>query len=225
MPNYDFVLIIDSDALFLDQEKRIEDLVHKYIDNHENVCIVAGEDCLNENSCYAKNALNTGVMLFANKPKTLQIIDHWISAADKECSDWKYRHTREQMCLQILKDQKYNDNIKIIPYYEMNGEDGKWVRYYMDMPNEDRFKLFEKHFLDFFASECNLPTTSLTPQILSKEFLTTLTPKILSKEGYCMCNVHTKRNKPLYKYLLFFFLLLLFGLFVSRMPIRRRKIV
>jgi hypothetical protein len=166
LSNYDYILIIDSDALFLNQEKRIEDIIHKYIDNSKETCIIAGEDCQTKDNCYSKDALNAGVMLFANKPKTLTIIDHWMKAAENECVDWKYQHTREQMCLQILKDQKYNDNIKIIPHDEINGADGNWIRHYMATSNEDRIAIFNKHFHDFFRDECPSLSPMMTPSCL-----------------------------------------------------------
>lgn len=169
LAHYDFIFIIDSDAIFLDHEKKIENLIHKYMEKDKDVCILAGEDCLKEGSCYAKHALNAGVMLFANKPQTFVIIDHWISAAEKECSDWKHQHTREQMCLQILKERNYDKNIKIIPYHEINGADGKWVRHYMDTSNDERSRVFDNHFTDFFRDECHFLQTSIAPHQPVKE--------------------------------------------------------
>lgn len=175
LPMYDYLLLIDSDALFLDHNQKIEDLIQKHIEKNKDVCIIAGEDCRDKDSCYAKNALNTGAMLFVNKPQTLKIIDHWMNAAEKECADWKYRHTREQMCLQILKEKQYDKHIKIIPYHEINGADGNWIRHYMDMSGEERMKFFNEHFQNFFGQECRNFYTSYSPQ--------TTTPPIV-KENY-----------------------------------------
>lgn len=169
LPHYDYVFFIDSDAVFLNQEQKIEHLIKKYIGKDKDVCIVSGEDCYHQNMCWDKKNLNTGAMLFVNRPKTLQILDHWLKAADGECSNWKYQHTREQMCLQILKNTKYNKHIKTIPYQEINGLDGKWVRHYMFTSTEERMKLFNQHFQDFFGQECRNFYTSMSPKLLAKE--------------------------------------------------------
>jgi hypothetical protein len=153
LPHYDYLFFIDSDAIFIDHEQKVETLVQKYMKTKE-VCILAGEDCLNKTTCWDKDNLNTGSMLFANNPQTLKILDHWVSAADKECLDWKYRHTREQMCLQILKEKHYPQSIKTVPYYEMNGIDGTWIHHYMAMSTEERSHFLGGHFQDLFQKEC-----------------------------------------------------------------------
>lgn len=102
-------------------------------------------------------------MLFVNKPKTIELLDHWLSAANKECTAWKYQHTREQMCLQILYDKKYKKNIKIIPYDEINGMDGKWVKHYMNTSKEERLENMKKHFHDLFDKECMAYFSTQTP--------------------------------------------------------------
>lgn len=161
LPHYDYLFYIDSDAVFTNQENTIENFVQKHVQN-KDTCIIAGEDCLKRDHCWAKNGLNAGTLLFVNRPQTFKILDHWFSAMDKECADWKYVHTREQMCLQILLDKYYKKHIKIIPYDEMNGLDGKWIQHYMQMTNEERIKYMSPFFHKFFEEECHIPVLSST---------------------------------------------------------------
>jgi hypothetical protein len=129
--NYEYLLIIDSDAIFIDFEKSLDYLINTYFTN-DDICIIAGGDCFNSSTCWgAKDDLNAGVMLFKNIPKTFEILNNWYEAANNECIDWKYQHPREQQCLNILKS-KYNNNIKVIPHYEMNGVDGIYIRHYLN---------------------------------------------------------------------------------------------
>lgn len=110
-------------------------------------------------------------MLFANKPQTIRILDDWVVAADKECAQYKYAHPREQKCLHILKEKKYDRYIKIIPYDEINGRDGKWVRHYMGTTSDERLVIFHQHFQDVFNDTCPpMPP----PQKISKHAITTL---------------------------------------------------
>lgn len=154
LPNYDYLFFIDSDAIFINHEKTVETLIEKYMKKTKKISVLVGEDCLNKTTCWDKNNLNTGAMLFKNTPDTIKILDKWINAANNECVDWKYRHTREQMCLQILKDKYYPHTIKTIPYHEINGVDGTWINHYMDMSAEERTRFLSKHFTDFFQTEC-----------------------------------------------------------------------
>ena len=168
LPNYDYVLFIDSDAVFWDHDTRIEDMIQRHIG--KGVCVVIGEDCRDKNFCWDKQALNTGSMLVANNPQTIKILDHWIKATENECKDWKYAHTREQKCLQILRDNTYGHQIKTIPYNEINGHDGKWIRHYMGIPTPERIHLFQQHFTKLFQDEfkCSPFTTTHTPTITKK---------------------------------------------------------
>lgn len=157
LSNYDYLLVIDSDAVFLDQEKKVESFVNSYID--DKICMITGQDCLKEGHCFDASHLNAGVILVINKKKTFEILDRWIAGADKECVDWKYQHPREQMCLQILKDLDFQQEIKIISHKEINGLDGLWIRHYMTMTSEQRLSLMDKHFFTFFANECHSTST------------------------------------------------------------------
>ena len=171
LPNYDYLLILDSDALFLDHDKKIENLIEKYMNkiHQTDVCILAGQDCMHSTWCWSKTQLNAGVIFFKNNPQTLTILDHWINSTKDECKKWKYEHSREQMCLQVLKEKHYKKNIKIIPYYEINGVDGHWIRHYMAVTSDERFKLMNQHFQHFFGQECRNSYSSCPPKMIIKE--------------------------------------------------------
>ena len=134
--NYKYLFIIDSDAIFIDFEKSIEYLINKYFTN-DDICILASNDCYSKDLCWVSHNLNAGVMLFKNTPKTFEILNKWYNGTENECIEWKYRHPREQECINIIR-QNYQNNILIIPYYEMNSIDGIFVKHYMLHSSEDR---------------------------------------------------------------------------------------
>lgn len=130
--NYDYVMFIDSDAVVVDTNFTVEDFISRHFTENET-CIVGAQDCQSDALCYDKEAMNTGVMVFKNSPKTFEILSEWIDAPKTElCAKWKFNHPREQACLnEIIKTQKHAKHIKLIDFKEMNSVDGKWVKHYM----------------------------------------------------------------------------------------------
>lgn len=151
LPNYDYLLYIDSDAVVTDQDMKVEDFVEKHAD--KDTCILASQDCRYTGYCYS-HGLNAGTLLFVNTPKTIQIIKEWIESPNKLCPDWKYTHTREQMCLNIMREKFYDKQIKVLHSADMNGSDGTWIKHYMATSGEDRHQFIRGHFRDLFHSEC-----------------------------------------------------------------------
>ncbi len=136
LQNCNYLLIIDSDAIFIDFDKSIQYLIDKYFIN-KDVCIVAGTDCYSKYYCWSNINLNAGIMMFKNTPKTFEILNKWYDGPNNVCKDWKYRHPREQECINIIK-KNYKNNILIIPHYEVNGIDGIYIKHYMLNSSFDR---------------------------------------------------------------------------------------
>jgi len=164
LPFYEYLLFIDSDAIFYDQNKSIEAFIEEHVG--PETCIVAAQDCKNKNLCYHAENLNAGVILFRNSPRTMEILDDWIYQENHECKDWKYRHPREQQCLNIIRE-KYKKEIKILPVEEMNGSDGKWIHHYMATSAEQRANVFKKYLSTFENDQqTNNNTTTVTVTVL-----------------------------------------------------------
>lgn len=143
MPFYDYILFIDSDAIVIDHNKTVESFIKQHMT--DATCIIAAQDCKKTDDCWVAKNLNTGVMLFKNSTTTLTLLDAWFEATNNVCKHTLYTHPREQECLNILKKQKYNDLIKILPISVMGGYDGTWIQHYAGMPNPEREKIITGH--------------------------------------------------------------------------------
>ena len=140
---FDIVLYIDSDAVVWDPSVTIESKVRQFMSSPKT-CMVMAQDCKSSGVCYAADKVNAGVVLLRRSAKTSQILEHWMDP-DKDCAEWKDRHPREQMCIEILRANHYGENIKKVPVQEMNGSDGTWIRHYMMTPQADRDRLIDQH--------------------------------------------------------------------------------
>lgn len=150
---FDYVMFIDSDAVFIDHNKTIEDFINQYMT--PDVHVLWSEDCLDKNYCYDKNTGNAGVMLFRNSQKTMEILDAWYSAPENGlCKEWKYNHPREQKCLNILT-KVYPSEIRLLNYNAMNGKDGDWVRHYMGTPRDERVNNIKEMLCALFSPYCS----------------------------------------------------------------------
>lgn len=146
LPDYDYVLYIDSDAIVINQTQRVQELIQAHVDTDDNVCVVAARDCFNEDklTCSGpKDQFNAGVLLFKNDRRTMTILDAWIDARlNKDCYRWRDEFPYEQACINHLRTKSFSKEIKVIPHLEMNGYDGVWIRHYMSRTNEERDKAF-----------------------------------------------------------------------------------
>jgi len=141
LPYYDYLLYVDSDAIVVDREKRIEELVSTHMAGGP-VCMVAGRDCLSSSieTCTGhEGELNAGVILFKNDPRTMDVLDAWIDARlNKDCLKWRDEFPYEQACINHLRNNRFQREIKVIPTQEMNGVDGRWIMHYMAQTEEIR---------------------------------------------------------------------------------------
>ena len=179
--NYDYIFFIDSDAIFVNHEKTIDSFIDEHFTNE--ICLIFGSDCLTKNYCFNKDKLNTGAIIIKNTDKTFKILDNWIKAPNTElCHEWKYKHPREQECLNLIK-KKYNYNeIKIIDYYKLNGIDGIWIKHYMGTKHDERCKIINL-YLKKFLIEYNIYDNSniiSTSEKIEKEKL------ICNQNKYCI---------------------------------------
>ena len=147
LKSYDYLLFIDSDAVVVDPTRRIEDFMAQHMTD-PGTCIVAAEDCRDKSFCWTPGMLNTGAMLFRNSAKTYEILDRWFAAPlTSDCAEWREKHTREQQCLNILRDKYYTGSnvIKIVPSRELGGHDGRWLMHLMAMDVADRDRIIDEH--------------------------------------------------------------------------------
>jgi hypothetical protein len=174
LENYKYVFFIDSDAIFIDLNKSIESFIKQFFTN-DDICIIGGQDCKDKNLCWNINNINTGAMVFKNSKKTFEILEHWNNAIDNECIQYKYVHAREQDCLNILKNKYYENNIKVLPYFEIGGTDGIFVRHYVNETREYRNEEISKHLYPLFNEMINNGNLMFSSHVNSPNKLLSLT--------------------------------------------------
>lgn len=141
LPNYDFLLYLDSDAYVHNDAIRIEDFALRHAD--ANAGILIGQDCQSTNKCFDANNLNTGVMLFRNTHTTFALLEEWMNAPKtKQCEKWRYEHPREQACLNDIMRARNDGFIKMVSVSEINGIDSSWIRHFMSTPQSTRNDTF-----------------------------------------------------------------------------------
>lgn len=187
--NYDYLFFIDSDAIFVNHEKTIDSFIDENFTNE--TCLILGSDCITKNYCFNKDKLNTGVIIAKNTDKTFEILDNWIKVPNtKLCHEWKYKHTREQECLYLVKN-KYNYNeINIVDYYKLNGIDGIWIKHYMGIEHDKRCKILNL-YLKKFLIEYNIYDNS---NIISTSEKTEKEKLICNQNKYCIIVNKDKNN-------------------------------
>lgn len=173
LDSYDYVLFIDSDAIFVDFDKSVSDFVSEHFDDH-NTCIVAARDCMNSDvgSCTgSKDQLNAGVMLFKNDQRTFDILTAWIEARlNKDCGQWRDEFPYEQACINSLREKKYARLIKVLPTEMMQGHDGKWIQHYMATPDGERKEKIAKTLQKILPSLINDAGKSTPPPQVVETF-------------------------------------------------------
>ena len=140
---FDIVLYIDSDAVVWDANVTIESKVRQLMSSPKT-CLVMAEDCKSSWMCYDADRVNAGVMLVRRSAKTTEILERWMDPG-KECAEWKDRHPREQMCIDILRANHYGAHIRKVSVEAMNGSDGTWIKHYMGSSRTHRDRVIGQH--------------------------------------------------------------------------------
>lgn len=145
LPHYKYIVYIDSDAIFNNFESRIEDFISQHMTN--DTIMLCAEDCVSEyrSSCTDENGVNGGALIVKNTPLTFELLNEWIPE-NILCEEWKYKHTREQACLNIIRRKKYENEIKILRNPIMGGSTGVFIKHLMATSADVRLSEFIKDF-------------------------------------------------------------------------------
>ncbi len=133
--DYDYIVIIDSDAVFMQPEIKLETKMQEWTvdfpnwrsvdvfapnDTEASVGLVYPFDGLHRN-------INTGFQIWKNSPLLKVINDEWIRCAeiiDEECEFWNQKWGFDQGAFNYMKyyfQQHYQLQLQIIPCSEANG--------------------------------------------------------------------------------------------------------
>lgn len=159
---YKFVLYLDSDVLFVDLNKSVEQWMEINEDNSisptttgadirsgnkiyhglklSNASIIAGSDW---NPWVMKDIgsrVNTGVLILKNEPLTKEIIESWWNyEGEKEI---KYDYDQNPFTVNVL--DKYPNNVARMPYPTMNSPSGNWIRHFSGKRHDMMQKSFRE---------------------------------------------------------------------------------
>jgi|LakMenEpi03Aug12_release.lakeMendotaPanAssembly.Ray.scaffolds.fasta_scaffold543375_2 hypothetical protein len=154
--NYDYILFIDSDAIFNDFNYKIEDELIPLV---KEKCIIFQEDVwTSSNLNTVSELICTGLIFIKNCKESFFILDEWARAPyiDKNCISMRYKHPREQECIMYLMEK--NDDIKknVYIYPAMKGMfgqyDAKWIIHMGGTNDINRTELISRYCNDKFQS-------------------------------------------------------------------------
>lgn len=122
---YDYVVWMDVDAWFNDLKKKLVDKIDEL--SLDDTFFLCCRDGLNENnpSRWFWVYINTGVLIFKNTAKSIELIDDWIAAYDRadlrRCIE-SFVNLKDQpfLCCLLLLEQKYSSGVSIVSPKEFN---------------------------------------------------------------------------------------------------------
>lgn len=108
--NYDYILFIDSDAIFIDFSYTIEKELVSLLNNEKS--IIFQEDIW-ETTHPTTDRICTGLIFVKKCPESFAILNEWARSpyTNPKCLEMRYKHPREQECISYLI--KTNDDMFI----------------------------------------------------------------------------------------------------------------
>lgn len=138
----DFVLFLDADAYFFNQEKSIESLISEHM---LDASFVIGTDRRDQEFAWSDFNANTGVFIVKNDNLGQRILDSWWSAPMHFDRRWLWKWPVEQGAFNYIVRQLFDQrNINVIPYHYINGRDGSFIRHLVGMSNVERVTMLKK---------------------------------------------------------------------------------
>lgn len=138
----DYVFFLDADAYFADQEKSLESFITERMGD---ASFVGGTDRRDKYMAWSDFQLNTGSFLVKNDEVGHKLLATWWDAPMRYDRRWLWQWALEQSAFNYLVLHFFSEQaIKLIPYPDMNGRDGKFIRHLMGMTNEERIAILQR---------------------------------------------------------------------------------
>jgi hypothetical protein len=159
--HYDYILFIDSDAIFNNFDYTIENELVPLVNSDK--CIIFQEDIWESTNIGTQSGLVCTGLIFVKKcQEAFAILDTWARApyVDQNCIPMRYIHPREQECIMYLMktNKDIQQQILIYPAYKaMFGQyDAKWIIHMGGTNNYNRTELISRYcyaqFQDFIKN-------------------------------------------------------------------------
>ncbi|KAJ5068865.1 alpha-16-mannosyltransferase mnn11-related [Anaeramoeba ignava] len=127
--DYDIVMYLDSDAIFFEFEKSIEDFISENAKNTENISLIVTRDIDS-----SKDYVNTGVMIFFNNDFTIQMLIDWynmpLNHPELEFCINQWGYDQSALGRFMYNKDPWKQRILILSLYTMNSNYGKFVRHF-----------------------------------------------------------------------------------------------
>jgi hypothetical protein len=135
----DFVLFIDADAFFLDCTKSLQSLIDEHM---RGAALLFGTDRQDKNFAWSDSDANTGVFLVRNCQHAVEVLEEWWNVPAVYDDRWLWTWPPEQGAFNAhVRLGRYADQIKVINYKYMNGNDGSFIRHLSGFSDEERLVL------------------------------------------------------------------------------------
>lgn len=140
--DFDLVLFIDRQVMFVDHSRKIEDTMGRYMDADTAVVVNTMDD---------HHHADTKLMLFKNSPEAYAILDEWEQAPlTNLCKAWRNAPPFEKACLEKLRAERFARQMRLMA-------SSKWVMDIADKPSQ------VTHRLEMLTTSSDLPMLTTPP--------------------------------------------------------------
>jgi hypothetical protein len=150
LKNYDYILFIDSDAIFNQFEYSIENELVPLVSDTK--CIIFQEDVWDsKKSGIIKDLICTGLIFVKRCPEAFGILDCWIRAPyeNEKCKEIRFKHPREQECIMHLINTNIDIKKHVYVYPASKAifgqYDAKWILHMGGTNNINRLDLISRY--------------------------------------------------------------------------------
>jgi hypothetical protein len=120
LKNYHYILFIDSDAYFIDNNIKIEDQLISLLTNE--TCVLFQEDVWRSDFPETANVrtgeICAGLIFIKNCEESFRVLEAWSNAPyiDPDCEKYTYEHAREQDAIIVLRNKypKFKEYINVV---------------------------------------------------------------------------------------------------------------
>lgn len=109
LPNYDWVMWIDDDAMFANHDIGLESIIETYGSSGKDIIIA-------KDMCY----LNTGVVLYRNTDFVKRFLDRWMSDESYLKADVKKGWEQQIFNMEYKNDSELEKRVSVVPMRVMN---------------------------------------------------------------------------------------------------------
>jgi hypothetical protein len=139
LPDHDYVLQMDADAIFVDHQQSVESLVQRM---EPEAVMLAGTDRYSEQIVWNDNHVNTGVFVLRNHPTSFALLDYWWDHPGRWRNGWPVEQGAFNNCVR----EHFSHAVTVIWYRHMNGFDGTFIRHFAGHKYEEKLKFIaEEH--------------------------------------------------------------------------------